>query len=334
TRAWQLDHEGYDCIYPDNSFNLETLKALFYIFFIELVKIKQRAKIYFEECIAINNSHQPHVTLFLTFLYLFQYAIDHLNTLTRSHLLYYYEKVLCLHKLKAAPDKVHVIFELAKNFQTHLIEEGTLLNAGKDDSRKQIAFALMEEVVVNKAAVEEIKTVYIDEASGIVHSAIKADSKDGIAEAFNKEEQAQWKALGSNGSPEDEVGFALASPMFRLNEGERSVILNIGLNDKINFTQLKQPLALYYSSGDKWIEFTDVKSFFSLPDSDDKFINEFIDFIEKRYEDLSKGTNNTQTNISKEVIEIIRKIKESKVDKYFFYRDNGEGLDILFFAQS
>ncbi|HEY9341208.1 MAG TPA: hypothetical protein VIQ23_06475, partial [Hanamia sp.] len=334
TKAWQLDHEGYDCIYPDNSFNLGTLKALFYIFFIELVKIKQRAKIYFEECIAINDSHQPHVTLFLTFLYLFQYAIDHLNTLTRSHLLYYYEKVLCLHKLKETPDKVHVIFELAKNFQTHLIEEGTLLNAGKDDSRKQIAFALMEEVVVNKAAVEEIKTVYIDEASGIVHSAIKADSKDGIAEAFNKEEQAQWKSLGSNGSPEDEVGFALASPMFRLNEGERSVILNIGLNDKINFTQLKQPLALYYSSGDKWIEFTDVKSFFSLPDSDDKFINEFIDFIEKRYEDLSKGINNTQTNISKEVIEIIRRIKESKVDKYFFYRDNGEELDILFFAQS
>ena len=143
TKAWQLDQEGYDCIFPDNSFNLESLKALFYIFFVVLLKIKQRAKTYFEECIAKNDAHEPHVTLFLTFLYLFQYAIDHLNTLTKSHLLYYYEQVLCLHKQKETPDKVHVVFELAKNFHTHLVEEGTLLNAGKDDANKQMVYALM-----------------------------------------------------------------------------------------------------------------------------------------------------------------------------------------------
>jgi len=60
-----------------------------------------------------------------------------------------------------------------------------------------MVYALMEEVVVNKATVEEIKTVYIDEITGVVHAAPKADSKDGIAEAFNKDEQAQWKPLGS-----------------------------------------------------------------------------------------------------------------------------------------
>ncbi|MEO6705228.1 MAG: hypothetical protein ABIN04_05195, partial [Ginsengibacter sp.] len=262
TKAWRLDSESYDCIYPDNSFNLEILKTLFYIFFIELVKIKQRAKIYFEECIATNNTHQPHVTLFLTFLFLFQYAIDHLNTLTRSHILYYYEKVLCLHKLKETPDKVHVIFELAKNFQTYLIEEGTLLNAGKDDISKQMVYALLEEVIVNKAAVEEIKTVYIDESSGVVHAAIKADSKDGISEAFNKEEQAQWKSLGSKGSPDDETGFALASPMFFLKEGIRSGMISYKLKADTDVQLLRQAnrFRLLYSSEKEWIEIEHIET--------------------------------------------------------------------------
>ncbi|MGF2411133.1 hypothetical protein [Ferruginibacter sp.] len=260
TKAWQLDQEGYDCIYPDNSFGLAELKSLFYIFFIELAKIKQRAKIYFEECIATNDAHQPHVTLFLTFLYLFQYAIDQLNTLTRSHLLYYYEKVLCLHKLKEVPDKVHVIFELAKNFHSHLIEEGTLLNAGKDDTSKQMVYALMEEVVVNKAKVEEIKTVYIDEVTGVVHAAPKADSKDGIAEAFNKDEQAQWKPLGSNGSPADELGFALASPMFFLKEGLRAGMISYKLKADTDVQLMHQASSyrLLYSSDKDWIEIENI----------------------------------------------------------------------------
>lgn len=256
TKAWQLDQEGYDCIFPDNSFNLESLKALFYIFFVVLLKIKQRAKTYFEECIAKNDAHEPHVTLFLTFLYLFQYAIDHLNTLTKSHLLYYYEQVLCLHKQKETPDKVHVVFELAKNFHTHLVEEGTLLNAGKDDANKQMVYALMEEVVVNKAKVEELKTVYINETTGVIHAAVKADTKDGIAEKFNKDEQPQWKPLGSIASPPDEAGFALASPMFFLSEGLRAGMMSYKLKTDTDIQVLQQATSfrLMYSSGKDWVE--------------------------------------------------------------------------------
>ncbi|MEO6232019.1 MAG: hypothetical protein ABJB11_11910 [Ferruginibacter sp.] len=265
--AWQLDQEGYDCIYPDNSFNLDSLKSLFYIFFIELLLIKQKAKIYFESCIETDDSHQPQVTLFLTFIYLFQYAIDHLNTLTRSHLLYYYEKVLCLHKLAELPDSVHVVFELAKNFHTHLVEEGTLLNGGKDDTGKQMVYALMEEVVVNNAKVEEIKTVYVDEATGVVHAAEKADTKDGISLAFNKDEQPQWKSLGSVDSPNDEIGFALASPMFFLKEGLRAGMFSykfsnvdgqVATAQNNQFANLSNSFRFYYSSEKDWIEIENI----------------------------------------------------------------------------
>ncbi|HKH59491.1 MAG TPA: hypothetical protein VKA49_01600 [Flavitalea sp.] len=256
TQAWQLDQEGFDCIYPDNSYDLNSLKALFYIFFIALVRIKLRAKIYFEECIAKNDSHHPHVTLFLTFLYLFQYAVDHLNTLTRSHLLYYYEKVLCLHRRKESPDKAHVIFELAKNFNTHLVEEGTLLNAGKDDTSKSMVYALMEEVVVNKAKVEQLKTVYIDETTGIVHASPFADTKDGLGEKFNNDEQPHWKPLGGPDSPIKEVGFALASPMFFLKEGLRVGMLSYKLSavTDIKLLQKATSFRIQYSSEKEWVE--------------------------------------------------------------------------------
>ncbi len=307
TKAWQLDREGYDCIYPDNSFSLETLKTLFYIFFITLVQIKQKAKIYFEECIEKNDAHQPHVTLFLTFLYLFQYAIDHLNTLTRSHLLYYYEKVLCLHKLKEVPDKVHVIFELAKNFHTQLIEEGTLLNGGKDDTGKQVAYALMEEVVVNKAKVEEIKTVYINETSGVVHAAPKADTKDGIAEAFNKDEQAQWKALGSTDNPLNEVGFALASPMFFLKEGLRVGMISYHIKKEtaanINILSTHKIFRLLYSSGKEWVE---VENIFDV-----------IERIILKYPEISK-LYKAVTAAAKE--ELVNKLFD-QIKNFFFKRD-------------
>jgi hypothetical protein len=282
TKAWQLNQEGYDCIYPDNSFNITVLKDLFYIFFIELLKIKQRAKIYFEECIEKNDTHQPHVTLFLTFLYLFQYATDHLNTLTRSHLLYYYEKVLCLHKLKEVPDKVHVIFELAKNFHTHLIEEGTLLNGGKDDTGKQMAYAVMEEVVVNKAKVEEIKTIYINnqeeqliapdnppflKQTATIHIAPVANSRDGIGDSFAKEEQIRWQPLGGIENTTSELGFALASPMFMLSEGIRDIRLSFkldtlppGFETAINPFLHSSLFRLEYSNGKDWVAMDDVSS--------------------------------------------------------------------------
>ena len=255
TKAWQLDQEGYDCIYPDSSFDLASLKALFYIFFIALLHIKEKAKGYFEECIKTNDSHQPHVTLFLTFLYLFRYAVDHLNTLTSSHLLYYFERVLCLHKKAEVPDEVHIIFELAKNFDTYLVEKNALLNAGKDDTSKQMVYALMKEVVVNKAKVEQLKTVYIDAAAEVIHAASIADSKDGKGEKFNKDEQVHWKPLGSPDSPLTEAGFALASPMFFLKEGLRAAMISYKFA-----APPPQPDAfhLQYSSEKDWIEIENV----------------------------------------------------------------------------
>jgi hypothetical protein len=127
--------------------------------------------------------------------------------------------------------------------------------------------AMMEEVVVNKAKVEEINTIYSVETNGVIYAAPKADTKDGIAESFNKDEQALWKSLGSNGSPADEVGFALASPMFFLKEGLRAGMISYklknpvaGLTDEqyVQLIQQANSFRLFYSSGKEWIEIENI----------------------------------------------------------------------------
>ncbi|MFT3823200.1 MAG: hypothetical protein QM731_04735 [Chitinophagaceae bacterium] len=316
-KSWQLDAEGYDCIYPDNSFNIDSLKSLFYIFFTVLLHIKQRAGTYFEDCIEKNDSHQPHVTLFLAFIYLFRTLVDQMNTLTEVHLRYYYEKVLCLHRKSEVPDKVHVVFELAKNFETHLIEEGTWLNAAKDDTGKQRIYAMLEQVVVNRATVAQLKTVYINEPTGTVHAAPVANSKDGLGDTFAKDEQAHWAPLGNANSPLKEVGYAVASPMFFLEEGLRGAMVSYRLE-----TTQQMPLAslprreafrLLYSSGKDWIEIEDAfviadrilgsgaypilqKLFNDNLDTIYEGIGKGFDLVKKLYEKLYPAATTTATS--------------------------------------
>lgn len=320
-KAWQLDQEGYDCIHPDDSFDLDSLKKLFYLFFVALLKIKRRAKIYFEECIEKNDSHQPHVTLFLTFFYLFQNAIDHLNSLTGSHLRYYLENVLCLHKQAETPDRVHIIFELAKNFNTHLVEEGVLLNAGKEDGRLMV-YAMLEEIVVNRAKVESIKSIYINGSTGLLHAAPIANTKDGLGEAFAKEESPFWRPLGGeNGpvvneidTPSLETGFALASPMFFLKEGFRAALISYKLSDVVIIKE--NSFRLLYSSEKEWIE---LENFYDavnrllinsgkyphLKEIYEKFedrihalINEGFDIIKNLYDELDSKDSKIKDNLT------------------------------------
>lgn len=103
---------------------------------------------------------QPHYTLFKTFLHIFKQAQEHLNTLTQRHLEYYYQEVLQLDKKAAIPDEVFVIFELAKNVNQYLIEEGIYLNGGKDESGVEQWYKTNESLVANKVKVKEVKSIY------------------------------------------------------------------------------------------------------------------------------------------------------------------------------
>lgn len=184
--------------------------------------------------------HEPHMALFLTFLQLLQTAQNDLNTLTQRHLVFYYKRVLQFEAKPEVPDQVHVIFEPAKQVTTHLLKQGTLLKAGKDALGKEVQYQLDRDLTVNKAAVNQLKTVFIDrDDHHRVYAAPAANSKDGQGKALEAAEP-RWKTLGesqrlgesSQFRPAEEwtmpaarIGFAVASPLLLLKEGTRTITI-------------------------------------------------------------------------------------------------------------
>src|SRR5258708_6696511 len=62
----------------------------------------------------------------------------------------------------ASPDDVQVVFELAKTADPTLVPVGTLLDAGKDDKGRPLAYATQNELVVSAATVSGIKRLVME----------------------------------------------------------------------------------------------------------------------------------------------------------------------------
>ncbi len=103
---------------------------------------------------------RPHLTLFLTFLELLKIARQQLNDLTRRHLEFYYREALRLTYRTGQPDKVHVLVELSDNQDEFLLPSGTGFQAGKDALDQPILFRSDEDLLVNRASLGSVKTLF------------------------------------------------------------------------------------------------------------------------------------------------------------------------------
>src|SRR5690606_21409331 len=128
---------------------------------------------------------QPHLALFITFLKLLAYPQKSLNEIPGRHLDFYYRKILRLKPKAFTPDTVHVIFELAKNAGKELVEAKSLLEAGKDMEGNPRFYNTERDLVVNKAKIAGLKSIYKDN-SNRVRYAIKSNTKDGLEEALDE----------------------------------------------------------------------------------------------------------------------------------------------------
>ena len=231
----------------------------------------------------------PHYALFLAFLELFGYAQDHINSLIKKHLDFYYNEVLRIKEKLEKPDQAHIIFELAKNIQSHKLKADNLLfKAGKDDTAKELFYKLDQDIVINKAQIKSLKSVFVDKLNDHkIFAAPFANSADGLGKPLEGDEpkwygfgQSQYKVPegSKNGQyvllPEEErtmqdanLGFAIASPILLLHEGDRSITLileveethsakNEGVENEPTLvtSDLSNVFRLYLSSEDEWIE--------------------------------------------------------------------------------
>ncbi|HHG84050.1 MAG TPA: hypothetical protein ENJ82_04810, partial [Bacteroidetes bacterium] len=195
-------------------------------------------------------SDKPHQALFLAFLRLLELLHSHTNSLTDRHLDFYYEEVLQFAQKAAQPTKVHLFLECAKTLKYRFLEAGSRLSAGKDAERKELLFALVDEIVVNRTTVAAFKSVY-KESEKFGNRLFAVDASEMLAGSASEtlngfspfgESQVTFVKNGGNYTAEiaqaaqrnmldAELGFGLASPLFRMEEGNRHIHLEINSRD-------------------------------------------------------------------------------------------------------
>lgn len=192
---------------------------------IDLATGRARSTPELETVLAARSDWPPHLVLFLVFLKLLRHLQDDLNELPDKHLRYHYEKVVGLQRRKAAGDDVHVIFELARNAAPTRLPAGTVLDAGKDDRGRPLSYATQTELLVSDAAISGIRRLVMERDR-------RRNRRFFVADAIAEPEVSSWYTFGRRQldldpsqrfMTEAPLGFALASPVLLLAEGERKV---------------------------------------------------------------------------------------------------------------
>jgi len=298
---WQLSKENStvaffssgDPLLEENATDIEAasqrVSFLFERFYEAVIFMVTNSPEYLEESLTEYPNHKPHFALLLAFLQLFKYNQTHLNTITESHLNFYYEEVLQLEYKIEESDSVHLVFELAKNVYTHLLKAETSLKAGKDDTSIPLTYTTDEEIILNKTQVTKkgLKSIFIasdSETSSVtnIYAAPIANSQDGQGEEI-EDAEGKWPTFGNEEMPFAQIGFAIASPSLYLKEGNRTILLNwtFGLKDgflhdltheELAF-ELTQNLSFYLSGEEEWLS-PEIASFQFYGTNNDGSFNE------------------------------------------------------------
>jgi hypothetical protein len=198
----------------------------------------------------------PHLALFLAFLELYKQPQSIINNITARHLDFYYRDVLRLNKQGAIADKVHLLLELKKNVAPTLISPENLCSAGKDATNIELIYAPTRETIVNAAKVESLRSIFFDrQGHGTIRCAPIANSADGLGGKLVGNEP-KWFGFGNPNLPPAQIGFAIASPVLRMQEGIRKVTVSLQLNNldpQIDRVALINAFDLFITGAKSWI---------------------------------------------------------------------------------
>ncbi len=194
--------------------------------------------------------------LYDTFLHLYdQGPRTAINRLTEEHLDFLYQKVLGFRRGPAVPDRAHVILTLKKGSLPVQVLPSHRFSAGKDAAGVEQFYTPTTDVIVNTARVASLRSIYADPLpNGKVHVAPTANSADGLGTPLPADAPG-WKPFGHAGLPVADVGFALASPVLRMQEGQRTITVVLALEAATSLTtgQVADSFDAYLTGEKQWV---------------------------------------------------------------------------------
>lgn len=215
----------------------------------------------------LNQRTEPHYALFIAFFEVFRYAQESINTITKRHLDFYYKDVLRLSEKKEVPDQVFVLFKLAKNAVRILVDEHVALEAGVDDEGNPRIYKTKSKVVVTRAQTTQFKSLFYNKQyDGRLYASPIANSENGEGKKIETPEP-KWHTFGNisnpaapfNGGtterPQAAIGFAVASPVLFLAEGNRIIKITLTVNtvNGLSNNLLSDAFCVQFSGEETWI---------------------------------------------------------------------------------
>ena len=244
------------------------LDIIFQALFQNYRQIIQIAPKYLRDSLTTRQDHPPHLSLYFAFWEVMKPARDDLNRMTQRHLDFFYRQVLRLSDRSAEPDHVHLVFELAKSQTEYKLDKETRLVAGKDASGVELFYQLDAETIINKAQIASLKGLFLDSqeiATGDkpknllgFYTSPQGNSFDGEGGDFPKEQIVKaWLPFGDNTRKHGELGLAIASNIFDLREGKRTLVFTLSfdkaLNNLVQATDLPNIFTVEFSGKKNWI---------------------------------------------------------------------------------
>jgi hypothetical protein len=212
-------------------------------------------------------SNQPHKALFIAFLRLLEALNEHLNGLTKRHLDYYYREVLKFTDREAKPAQAYLFMECAKSLKTRFVEKSATLLAGKNEDGQEILFETVDEIVVNKAELMHYFTV-LNQGEAFDNRLFAKDYSEFLngndtGKNFPAFGESQTESTKKDGGYVDvisskltmdpaRVGFAISSPLLRLEEGEREIHITLVVDKTSGVNPNREQFIFEISSEDDW----------------------------------------------------------------------------------
>ena len=270
---------------------LETIYQSVFGFFVQVVT---EAKSAFYQLASQQNDF-PDTSLIIACNELLKYSQVGLNQFSRKHLDFYFQKLLHQKQRSVTPDSAYVCLTLAKKTATLNLPAGTEFTAGIYADKTPVIFASDEETEINQIQISSIQSSnYVEveqdehenprngkqsDQSSEKHNDQQTNVQHNEATPLIKRQQrvqtlpestvvhrnlkgqvqaSDW--FGSNQTDSVQQGFVLASPMFYLGSGTRTLVLTFTFDKPVIVEAIKgAQLAMSTSKGWFDIKTTELK---------------------------------------------------------------------------
>ena len=166
----------------------------------------------------------PHHALLLAFLRQLARPQALLNRFTGEQLQFQMQQVLGFRPLPPQPDRAHLVLELKKGAAALEVSPAQRFTAGPDALKIEQLFAPLRSTVVGHGQVARLASIR-REGQRLLFAPV-ANSANGLGAPLDKA-APRWPPFGRASLPSAPIGFALASSVLRLAEGERSITLKL-----------------------------------------------------------------------------------------------------------